>query len=116
IEHRRQAIYGWLLLFPAGVLLSLFAFYPTIATLGASVFSRSTRRRPAEFLGTENYAALFNDPTFWTVVQNNLLYAAVTVPVSIGIALAMALWANSKIPARGFVRTAYFTPTVLPMI
>ena len=28
----------------------------------------------------------------------------------------MALWANSKIPARGFVRTAYFTPTVLPMI
>ena len=28
----------------------------------------------------------------------------------------MALWANSKISARGFVRTAYFTPTVLPMI
>jgi sn-glycerol 3-phosphate transport system permease protein len=28
----------------------------------------------------------------------------------------MALWANSKIPARSFVRTAYFTPTVLPMI
>jgi sn-glycerol 3-phosphate transport system permease protein len=32
------------------------------------------------------------------------------------IALAMALWANSKIRARGFVRTAYFTPTILPMI
>ena len=50
------------------------------------------------------------------MVKNNLLYAAVTIPVSIVIALAMALWANSKIPARGFVRTAYFTPTVLPMI
>jgi sn-glycerol 3-phosphate transport system permease protein len=59
---------------------------------------------------------LFADPTFWIVVKNNLLYAGVTIPVSIGIALSMALWANGKIRARSFVRTAYFTPTVLPMI
>ena len=50
------------------------------------------------------------------MVKNNLIYAAATIPASIAIALAMALWANSKIPARSFVRTAYFTPTVLPMI
>ncbi len=49
-------------------------------------------------------------------MTNNLIYAGATIPISIAIALAMALWANSKIPARGFVRTAYFTPTVLPMI
>ncbi len=28
----------------------------------------------------------------------------------------MALWVNDKLPARGLVRMAYFTPTVLPMI
>ena len=50
------------------------------------------------------------------MVKNNLIYAAATIPVSIIIALSMALWANSKLPARGFIRTAYFTPTVLPMI
>ena len=116
LERRRQAIYGWLLLSPAAVLLTVFAFYPSVATLWSSVFSRGTRRKPTEFVGTENYADLFADPTFWLVVKNNLMYAAVTIPVSIGIALAMALWANSKISARGFVRTAYFTPTVLPMI
>ena len=33
LERRRQAIYGWLLLTPALVLLSVFAFYPTVATL-----------------------------------------------------------------------------------
>ncbi|AXI53360.1 Melibiose/raffinose/stachyose import permease protein MelD (plasmid) [Pseudoseohaeicola sp. NH-UV-7] len=116
LERRRQAIYGWLLLSPAAVLLSLFAFYPSIATFISSLFSKNTRRKPSEFIGTENYADLFADPTFWIVVKNNLFYAAITIPVSIAIALAMALWANSKIPARGFVRTAYFTPTVLPMI
>ena len=116
LERRRQAIYGWLLLSPAALLLTIFAFYPSVATFWSSLFSRGTRRKPSEFIGTENYADLFADPTFWVVVQNNLLYAAITIPVSIAIALSMALWANSKIPARGFVRTAYFTPTVLPMI
>jgi len=114
--RRRRAVHGWLLLSPALVMLSVFAFYPSVATLWTSAFSRGTRRRPSEFAGLENYARIFDDPTFWTVVQNNLLYAAVTIPVSIIIALAMALWANSRIPARSFVRTAYFTPTVLPMI
>jgi sn-glycerol 3-phosphate transport system permease protein len=116
IERRRQAIYGWLLLSPAMILLTAFAFYPSRATLWTSVFSRGTRRRPSEFVGTENYTDLFADPTFWKVVTNNLIYAGATIPLSIAIALGMALWANSKIPARSFVRTAYFTPTVLPMI
>jgi len=116
IERRRQAIYGWILLSPAAILLTTFAFYPSLATLWSSLFSRGTRRRPSEFVGGENYADLFADPTFWKVVTNNLIYAGATIPISIAIALAMALWANSKIPARGFVRTAYFTPTVLPMI
>lgn len=116
LEGRRQAIYGWLLLSPAAVMLSIFAFYPSGATFWSSLFSRGTRRRPSEFNGLDNYMDLFADPTFMMVVKNNLIYAGVTIPVSIVIALAMALWANSKIPARGFVRTAYFTPTVLPMI
>ena len=116
LHKRRQIIYGWLLLSPAALLLTTFAFYPSIATLWASVFSRGTRRKPSKFIGGENYSDLFADPTFLLVVKNNLIYAAATIPVSIIIALSMALWANSKLPARGFVRTAYFTPTVLPMI
>lgn len=104
------------MLSPAALLLTTFAFYPSIATLWASVFSRGTRRKPSKFIGGENYADLFSDPTFLLVVKNNLIYAAATIPVSIIIALSMALWANSKLPARGFIRTAYFTPTVLPMI
>ena len=116
LHNRRKIIYGWLLLSPAALLLTTFAFYPSIATLWASVFSRGTRRKPSKFIGGENYADLFSDPTFLLVVKNNLIYAVATIPVSIIIAISMALWANSKLPARGFIRTAYFTPTVLPMI
>lgn len=116
IAKRRRAIHGWLLLSPALVMLSTFAFYPSLATLWASFFSRETRRRPSEFIGLDNYRFLFEDPTFWKVAGNNLIYAGVTIPISIVLALVMALWANSKIPGKSFLRTAYFTPTVLPMI
>ena len=112
----RRAIHGWLLLSPALIMLTAFAFYPSVATIWTSLFSRGTRRRPSEFAGLENYQRLFDDPAFWLVVQNNLFYAGVTIPASIALALVMALWANARIPARSFVRTAYFTPTVLPMI
>lgn len=116
LERRRKTIHGWLLVGPALVMLSVFALYPSVATLWTSLWTRGTRRKPSEFGGLENYQALLDDPTFWAVAWNNLLYAAVTIPVSMAIALMMALWANSKIPARSFIRTAYFTPTVLPMI
>ncbi|WMS45280.1 sugar ABC transporter permease (plasmid) [Acuticoccus sp. MNP-M23] len=115
-RRQRQAIYAGMLLFPSLVLLTTFAFWPTIATLWSSLYSRGTSRRPSHFAGLDNYSDLFADPVFWQVVGNNAIYAAVTIPASIAIALAMALWADAKMPARSFVRIAYFTPTMLPMI
>src|SRR5207253_6499564 len=56
------------------------------------------------------------DPVFWKAVKNNLLFAGATIPLSIGLALVMALWVNERIAGRAFLRMAYFTPTVLPMI
>ena len=56
------------------------------------------------------------DPVFWKVLWNNAWYALGTIPVSIALAIAMALWVNEKLAGRSFVRMAYFTPTVLPLI
>ncbi len=116
LQRRRLSLYGWMLIAPALILMTTFAFAPALMTAWESLFSRGTRRRPSVFTGLDNYGDLFADPTFTKVVINNLIYSGVTIPLSIVIALSMALWANSKIPARGLVRIAYFTPTMLPMI
>lgn len=111
-----QWIYGWLLLLPALALLVLFTHYPAVANLWHSFFSTPKGPRPAVFVGLDNYRALVEDPIFWQALSNNLWYAAGTIPLSIVIALAMAVWVNDRLPGRGWVRLAYFTPTVLPMI
>src|SRR5678815_4208515 len=60
-----------------------------------------------------HYPAVAN---LWQALSNNLWYALGTIPVSIALALLMAVWVNERLPGRGFLRLAYFTPTVLPMI
>lgn len=110
------AVHGWLLTLPAMVLLAAFTHYPALATLWSSFFTTPKARRPAQFAGLENYALLLDDPVFWQAFWNNMLYALITIPVSIGIALAMALWVNQRLAGRGILRMTYFTPTVLPMV
>lgn len=112
----RATLHAWLMLGPAMLLLVAFTHYPVVATLWHSLFSTPRGARPARFVGVENYAALAADPVFWQALSNNLLYALGTVPLSIGLALVMALWVNGRIVGRAALRVAYFTPTVLPMI
>jgi len=117
VERRLQAVYGWLLALPACLLLAAFTHWPAVASLIDSFWSTPKGRRPARFVGLEHYRRMLtDDPIFIQVVWNNFLYALATVPASIGLALLMALLVNERIRARGLVRLAYFTPTVLPMV
>ena len=109
-------IYGWLLLMPAATFLIAFTHYPTVATLAHSFFSEGSAIRPSVFVGLENYELMLEDEVFWKVVRNNFWFALGTIPASVALALLMAVWVNGRLPARGLVRMAYFTPTVLPMI
>jgi sn-glycerol 3-phosphate transport system permease protein len=68
------------------------------------------------WVGLDNYRAMAADPVFWKALTNNFWFALATIPLSIGLALAMALWVNERMAGRAFLRMAYFTPTVLPMV
>jgi sn-glycerol 3-phosphate transport system permease protein len=105
-----------MLLLPAAALLALFTHYPALATLWNSFRSTPKGARAAVFVGADNYRQLVDDPIFWQALSNNLWYAAGTIPLAIALALLMATWVNGKIAGRPFLRLAYFTPTVLPMI
>ncbi len=99
-----NALYGWLLLLPAIVLLAAFTHYPALATLWHSFYSTPKGARPARFVGLDNYAVMRDDPVFWQSLWNNLWFALGTIPTSIGIALVMALWVNRNLRGRGFLR------------
>src|SRR6188472_1958845 len=116
MTRTREWLHAWLLLLPAAALLALFTHYPAVANLWHSFYSTPRANRPAKFIGLENYRALADDPIFWQALTNNLWYALGTIPLSIALAILMAVFVNQRLPGRGFLRLAYFTPTILPMI
>jgi len=55
-----------------------------------------------------------SSPIRWSTTAS--MRAAGTIPLSIALALLMAVWVNGRIPGRSLLRLSFFTPTVLPMI
>jgi sn-glycerol 3-phosphate transport system permease protein len=98
------------------VLLVAFTHWPAVATVWHSFFSTAQGRRAVGVGRPGQLPGMVDDPVFWKAVVNNLWFAGATIPLSIALALVMALWVNERIAGRGFLRMAYFTPTVLPMI
>ena len=112
----RAWIHGWLLLLPAFTLLALFTHWPAVATIWDSLHATPRAGRAPPFVGLENYKVMLADEVFWKSLWNNLWYALGTIPLSIALAIVMALWVNSAMSGRTWLRMAFFTPTILPMI
>ncbi|HLS40118.1 MAG TPA: sugar ABC transporter permease [Ornithinicoccus sp.] len=102
--------FAWALLTPAFVVLIAFTHYPIVRSAMASAQERGGE------IGTGQYERLVNDPVFWQVLKNNIWFALGTVPTSMALAILMAVWVNNKLKGQAFLRLAYFTPTILPMV
>ncbi|NRR22723.1 carbohydrate ABC transporter permease [Brevibacillus sp. MS2.2] len=109
-------MYAWLLLLPSLIFLLLFTFYPVIQTFILSFHQADLGSPEPFFNGIANYKQMVEDEVFWKVLTNNIWFAIGTVPTSVALALAMALFANKALRGKSFIRTAYFYPTVVPMI
>ena len=112
----RNVLYGGLMLLPAAVLLWTFTFQPILLTLAHSFFSTPRGRLASHFVGLGNYQYMTSDPVFWLALINNGIYAVATIPLSMILALVMALLVNARMPGKTFSRVAFFTPTILPMV
>lgn len=106
----------YLLLFPTLLFVTVFTLWPSISVFYDSLFVQNQAVQVPRYAGLENYAVLFQDPAFREVIFNTVLYVALTVPVSVFLALVLALVLNRKFRLLGLYRLAFFYPTVLPMV
>ena len=110
---------GVLFTAPALIVLAIFVFYPAIQTFITSLTNgriNSNARRPAKFIGFQNYITLFQSQDFWTDVKNTLVYAVLYAPIVVIIALAFALLLNRQdLKFVGFFRTCMFLPFVISL-
>jgi len=112
----RQAVAGWLMAFPGLLGLTLFIVLPFAFAVAISFTNmRLGSPLPVDFIGLEQYRRILTDPSFQRALLNNILFAAVVVPVQTILALALALLLNRELRGRAFFRPAFFLPVVFPM-
>nr|WP_257958482.1 sugar ABC transporter permease [Bacillus sp. V3-13] len=68
------------------------------------------------FIGTENYRRLANDPDFLVVLKNTLIFSAGLVPINIVLALCLAMLLQRNLPGMGIFRTAIFIPVMTSIV
>ena len=116
-RRRGRRWLGLLFLTPAAVLFALFVAYPVEETFRLSLYDWDGLSPAKAYVGLRNFGELFHrDPDFWHTVRNTVLWAAVTVPVTILIGLALALMLDRKLRFRNAYRTAFFVPVVMSAV
>ena len=112
----KRTLTGWVLLAPSLVLLCVFTIYPIVKSIISSFYLDNLSVMQPVFAGFSNYIALFQDKVYWECFWNNLLIAVVTVPLSIGLAVAMAMFANSLKWGKAAARLGFTYPTFIPLV
>lgn len=113
----RDRVFVLLLLVPILVIVAALIYYPALDTLGTSFTDENLRiRRPADFVGLENYARLLGDDEFWQVTGRSILLVLIVLPLELVVAFAAALLLNEHFPGRGLVRALVLIPWLVPPV
>jgi multiple sugar transport system permease protein len=115
-QQRRDLVAGLLFAAPAILGLLIFVAYPVLASVYFSFTSYSILQPPF-WIGTENYYNLiFDDPLFYTALYNTAYIAIFTIPLSVVVALGLAMLLNVKVSGQSFYRTVFYLPTIVPFV
>jgi multiple sugar transport system permease protein len=112
---RGEARAGVLFALPWMVGMTLFVAIPLILTFYIAQTKFQIIGAP-KWVGMQNYEALWTDPAFWTSARNTLVFAVISVPLKLIIALGLALLLNRATALSSFYRTVFYLPFLMPAV
>jgi multiple sugar transport system permease protein len=113
--NRQEKITGWIMLFPALLVLGLVFIYPIARAFWLSWFTENlgTQLQPV-FTGLGNYQRMLGDGRFWQSLGNTGIFTMISVFLELLLGLGVALILNKSFWGRGVVRTVAIIPWALP--
>jgi multiple sugar transport system permease protein len=114
-REKRDFLKGMAFISPWVVGFCVFTAAPIALSLYFSFCDYSLVQKPV-FRGTENYRLLAGDPLFWKSLGNTFYYASLALPLSLIVALTIAMLLNTKIRGQSVYRTLVFLPSLVPIV
>lgn len=120
-RRRRNTLIAWGFALPFVVSFAVFMVFPLLASLGMSVTDFTSRdiRTPlaVEPVGLQHFADLFADARFRRSLLNTAYFVVVGIPLSMALALLLAVALNSGITRfRSAFRVGFYAPVVTSIV
>lgn len=108
-------------LFAAPLVIYLLVFYafPLYRNIELSLHDYTLRafvQGKAEFVGFDNYLAVFSSSTFATAFTNTVVFTAVSLVFQYALGLALAVFFRTSFRLSGVLRGLFLIPWLLPLI
>ena len=112
-EEMKNNKTAYFMLAPFLLLFIIFTVLPVVLSIFLSLTDFNMLQMP-QFLGIDNYMRLFlDDEIFILAIQNTLIFAAITGPVSYLLALLVAWFINELPPKiRAVVTLVFYAPSI----
>jgi multiple sugar transport system permease protein len=119
--NRREGRAAWLLAIPFCLLFLTFTAWPVIQSLFMSITDTKARdlRTPfsVDVIGLDNYTKALSDPVFRTAAVNTAYFVLVGMPLTLGIALAVAVALDKGIRRfRAAFRLGFYIPVITSIV
>lgn len=112
-REKSETFWGWLFIAPTMLGLIVLNIIPIFQTIYQSFFKTGDFGKGNKFVGLANYQKVFGDAEVWQALWNTVKYAIFEVPLSVIIALVLAVFLNKKLKGREVFRTIMFVPMVV---
>ena len=111
----RESAFWYMLLSPSLVVIAGFWIIPMFWSIYYS-FTRGGILGKHPFIGFQNYVIAAQHPIFLKTLKNTTLYAVLTVPTVIVLALFVAILIYQLPKAQGFFRGTVYFPLIMPVV
>lgn len=113
---RKKTLIAYSFILPSLTGFLIFTFVPIIFSLLLS-FCEWDSGNPVKFVGLKNFIYMFSkDKSFWISLKNTVYYTVVTVPLTMMVALFLAILMNKPLKGRVFFRSVLFFPYVASLV
>ncbi len=99
---------------PLVALLVVFTVYPLLYNIWLSFHEFVPKRRALEFVGFENWVALWADTRFWSSMGVTFVYFFVALFFQVTLGMAIALLLDAELPGFGMLRAVLSMTLVIP--
>lgn len=115
VPRLRGALLGYGLAAPALIGVFVLILLPSAVVLGLALTDWKFGAKHLSFIGPANFRKLWVDPVFWKAAANTATYAAIVIPGTLALGLAVSLLIHARSSFKSVYQAIHFIPVMATM-